>query len=171
MEVKLNKKIHTYLNDLNAMIVTYCSTKQTEDGNIDIKELKNYLNDNNTFQLTKTDFYKKNRSKNIVKDDERCLAIRANETQCTRRRKEGSCFCGTHIKGAPHGTIPTKKTNESPYKKIAIYNHEIDGINCFLDSDENIYKTEDIMNNNERPAIIGKYGTTITNDTTIYFRK
>ena len=40
-----------------------------------------------------------------VPSSEKCNAKRANGTQCTRRKKQDSCYCGTHIKGTPHGTI------------------------------------------------------------------
>ena len=42
----------------------------------------------------------------IIPPDERCCGLRANGQQCTRRKKEGQDkYCGTHIKGTPHGTI------------------------------------------------------------------
>ena len=42
----------------------------------------------------------------IIPPNERCCGIRANGQQCTRRKKEGQDkYCGTHIKGTPHGTL------------------------------------------------------------------
>ena len=40
-----------------------------------------------------------------VPSSERCMAKRANGEQCTRRKKQDSCYCGTHTKGTPHGTV------------------------------------------------------------------
>ena len=41
----------------------------------------------------------------IIPPGERCCGLRANGQQCTRRKKEGQDkYCGTHIKGTPHGT-------------------------------------------------------------------
>ena len=48
----------------------------------------------------------KKRQKNIIKSGELCCGLRANGQRCTRRKKDGNeKFCGTHIKGTPHGTI------------------------------------------------------------------
>ena len=42
----------------------------------------------------------------IIPPNERCCGIKANGQQCTRRKKEGQDkYCGTHIKGTPHGTL------------------------------------------------------------------
>tara|TARA_B100000282_G_C31733669_1_gene492294 strand:+ start:1800 stop:2057 length:258 start_codon:yes stop_codon:yes gene_type:complete len=40
-----------------------------------------------------------------VPSSEKCQAKRSNGIQCTRRKKQDSCYCGTHIKGTPHGTV------------------------------------------------------------------
>ena len=43
--------------------------------------------------------------KKRVPSSERCCGLSANGQQCTRRKKEGQDkYCGTHIKGTPHGT-------------------------------------------------------------------
>ena len=61
----------------------------------------------------KEDFIKRKRIKNIVPNYERCIAKRANGEQCTRRNKNGEQFCGTHIKGTPHGIIDINNTSKS----------------------------------------------------------
>ena len=67
---------------------------------------------------------KRKRVKNSVPFHERCKAKRANEAQCTRRRRDGSKFCGTHIKGTPHGEIVEEETDTIEKKKIQqIENH------------------------------------------------
>ena len=41
----------------------------------------------------------------VIKPSELCCGLRANGSRCTRRKKDGNeKFCGTHIKGTPHGT-------------------------------------------------------------------
>ena len=47
---------------------------------------------------------KRKRVKNVVHLSDRCCAKRANGEQCTRRRKDTTTeYCGTHLKGTPHG--------------------------------------------------------------------
>ena len=55
--------------------------------------------------LNGSDFIKRKRVKNEVPLVNRCCALRANKEQCTRRRRKDSEFCGTHIKGSPHGIM------------------------------------------------------------------
>ena len=157
MEAKLNKKINAYLTNFNDKLVLHFKEKLKTNNQIDLNELELYLTNNNKFEFEKSDFYKKARSKNIIQDNERCLAMRANETQCTRRKKENSCFCGTHIKGAPYGTVPDAKSCILTNQKLVVFNQDINGVNCFIDNNGNIYKTEDIMNQSKNPSIIGSY--------------
>ena len=114
-------------------------------------------------------------TKTSVLENERCVALRANHTQCTRRRKEKQCFCGTHIKGTPYGTIPNDNniagSNTPVNEKIGVFNQEINGINYFLDDNGNIYKTEDVLNNHSSPEIIGTYKIERINNTKVYFCK
>ena len=45
-------------------------------------------------------------SSKLILKTEQCNGLRANGMRCTRRKKNGDeKFCGTHIKGTPHGTI------------------------------------------------------------------
>ena len=64
------------------------------------------------------DFVKRKRVKNTIPTENRCSAKRACGQQCTRRKKGESCFCGTHIKGIPHGEINQVKQTPTHTKKI-----------------------------------------------------
>ena len=55
--------------------------------------------------ICKEDLIKRKRIKNSIPCLNRCSAKRADGDQCTRRRKDGCDFCGTHAKGTPHGLI------------------------------------------------------------------
>ena len=87
----------------------------------------------------------------------RCNALRANNEQCTRRRKEGCEFCGTHTKGTPHGLIQNINQNNDNTKKHQVYATEVQGIVYYIDNNKNVYNTEDIMNNISDPQIIATY--------------
>ena len=111
------------------------------------------------------DFIKRKRIKNAIPVTNRCSAMRANNEQCTRRRKDGNQFCGTHTKGTPHGLISNDDTDNTSSKKVEVYAKEIMGIVYYIDHTKNVYDTEDIMNEVENPAIIATYtknGDTIT---------
>ena len=113
--------------------------------------------------LTKEDFKKIKRIKNVVSLCERCCACRANSEQCTRRKREGSEFCGTHIKGTPHGII--KDNGEVPIigKKNSVWAQDIKGIMYHIDDSGNVYKAEDVMKNVSNPDIIANYSTKTVN--------
>ena len=64
-----------------------------------------YVYDFERLLLVKDDFIKRKRIKNAIPVTNRCNALRANNEQCTRRRKDGCEFCGTHSKGTPHGLV------------------------------------------------------------------
>lgn len=174
MEAKLNKKIDCHFSNFNNKLLDFCREKQSENKTIDLSDLEIFINETNKFKFTKNDFYKKPRSKTAVVDGDRCHALRANRTQCTRRKKENSCFCGTHVKGTPYGIISNdNNVAENMHhinEKISVFNQEINGINYFLDDNGNIYKTEDVLQNIANPEIIGKYYSKQINGVRVYFR-
>ena len=98
---------------------------------------------------------KRKRVKNTIPDLNRCNARKAGGEQCTRRRKENCLYCGTHVKGAPHGEINEGIINEN--KQVIIQAKEINGVIYYIDDYENVYKMEDIIQEVENPTIIGRY--------------
>lgn len=171
MENKLNKKLVDFKEQFYTDIKKFCEITEDDSDNKQ-QQLCDYLDNYPWLEFNKTDFYKKSRSKNTVSTEDRCLAIRANSTQCTRRKKSGSCFCGTHVKGTPYGTIPEKSvgSEQKQEKQLHIFSEEISGINYYLDDFGNIYKTEDVLNQTSSPKIIGKYTTKLIDDKTHYYR-
>lgn len=168
METKLNKKVNIYLEEFKKDIVEFINTS---DKNVDIDcELCKYLSLYKNFKFEKSDFNKKTRAKNTVCSEEQCQAIRANKTQCTRRKREGSCFCGTHIKGAPNGTIPNETDSTKKSKTVQVYTQEINGINYYIDDENNIYDTEDVLKDSTNPKIVGQYTVNIVLGERVYVR-
>ena len=47
---------------------------------------------------------KKTNKRNLPKN-EQCLGRKGDFTQCTRKRKDGTCFCGSHMKKLTNGMI------------------------------------------------------------------
>lgn len=158
MERKLNKKVETYISSFKDSI----KEKSSELGlnkNENMNQLIQFIYDYDRLNFGKEDFMKRKRVKNIVPFYDRCCAKRANDEQCTRRKKEGSEYCGTHIKGSPHGMIDLQN-DENPknsVKKMEVWAQDIQGIIYYIDNINNVYQAEDIVTNKINPKIIAKY--------------
>tara|TARA_B110000046_G_scaffold185854_2_gene229894 strand:+ start:28003 stop:28497 length:495 start_codon:yes stop_codon:yes gene_type:complete len=153
MERKINAKIAAWCSTFKKDVVDLIVTNDGKDSNAIAKFIYNYP----TIVLDTTDFKKRQRVKNDVPLHERCYALRANAEQCTRRKREGIRFCGTHSKGIPHGEIDNKEPDNKEQKKIQVWTEEIAGIIRHLGNDGNVYDPIDIYQNNKNPRIIATY--------------
>ena len=125
MEKRINKKFENYITTLKEKI----REKSIELGMNDEKmnDLIQYIYNYERMTLNKDDFMKRKRVKNVVPYFERCCAKRANGEQCTRRKKEECEYCGTHMKGTPHGLVEDEE-NKQTMQKIELWAQEIMGI-------------------------------------------
>jgi len=157
MEKRINKKFENYITTLKENI----REKSIELGMNDEKmnDLIQYIYNYERMTLNKDDFMKRKRVKNVVPYFERCCAKRANGEQCTRRKKEECEYCGTHMKGTPHGLVEDEE-NKQTMQKIELWAQEIMGIVYYLDKFGNVYQAEDIVNNKVNPKVICKYAKT-----------
>jgi hypothetical protein len=157
MEKRINKKFENYITTLKENI----REKSIELGMNDEKmnDLIQYIYNYERMTLNKEDFMKRKRVKNVVPYFERCCAKRANGEQCTRRKKEECEYCGTHMKGTPHGLVEDEE-NKQTMQKIELWAQEIMGIVYYLDKFGNVYQAEDIVNNKVNPKVICKYAKT-----------
>lgn len=74
------------------------------------------------------------------------------------QKKKTECeFCGTHIKGTPHGLIDSTNDVKPSTHKIEVWAQDIKGIVYYIDNAFNVYQTEDIIMNKTNPKIISKY--------------
>lgn len=156
MEKRITNKVETHIQGFKDTLTSYLENNMDMDDTTNIKLLgiiDNYKN----LSLDKTDFTKRKRVKTEVPIFQRCIAKRACGAQCTRKRRDSITFCGTHEKNRPHGVIENDKPQDVSMKKIQIKLTEINGISYYIDEDNNVYKTEDILTNNTNPKIIAKY--------------
>jgi hypothetical protein len=107
--------------------------------------------------FNKEDFQKRKRVKNFVPVFDRCCAKRASDEQCTRRKKDGCEFCGTHLKGTPHGVVDESNEPKNNTQKVDVWAQDIQGIVYYIDKNMNVYQAEDIISNKINPKIIAKY--------------
>jgi len=156
MERRLNKKAETYVTEFKDSI----REKATVLGiahEAQVNQLIQYIYDYDRLCFTKEDFQKRKRVKNVVPFFDRCCAKRATNEQCTRRKKEGSEYCGTHMKGTPHGIVDNQNDNKPTTQKIEVFAKDIQGIIYYIDNNNNVYQAEDIIINKMNPKIIAKY--------------
>jgi len=125
---------------------------------VKLNDIIQWLYDYEGVILDKDDFSKRKRVKNVVHLSDRCIAKRASNEQCTRRRKDGCEYCGTHLKGTPHGTCDEIISNALPdMQKIQVWAQDIKGIMYYVDNMNNVYQAEDVISNKPDPKIIAKY--------------
>jgi len=154
MEKRINKKIETYTTSFKEKILERSSQLGIKDEQLN--SLMQYIYDYERLSLNKDDFLKRKRVKNVVPYFDRCCAKRASGEQCTRRKKEGCEYCGTHMKGTPHGLVENEE-NKQTTQKIEVWAQEILGIVYYIDKFGNVYQAEDIVNNKINPKVIAKY--------------
>lgn len=155
MEKRINSKVEEHYKTFKESI----RDKSVELGlNTDnYSELLQYIFDYRRVVFTKDDFQKRKRVKNFVPMYDRCCAKRANNEQCTRRKKDNMEYCGTHMKGTPHGMVDEKVDDNLNTQKIEVWAQEIQGIIYYIDNFNNVYDNIDIIKNQINPKIIAKY--------------
>jgi hypothetical protein len=156
MEKRLNKKTEQYITNFKDNIrdkVQQMGFSKDDKMN----QLLQYVYDYERLSFEKEDFQKRKRVKNFVPVFDRCCAKRATNEQCTRRKKEGIEYCGTHMKGTPHGIIDNQEDAKVTTQKVEVWAQDIQGIIYYIDKNNNVYKAEDIIVNKINPKIIAKY--------------
>jgi len=158
MERRVAKKLDSHFTEFKNDIKNWFQQNSCEIiGDCNKSSFLQYIFDYDNVSLSKEDFQKRKRIKNVVPQYDRCCAYRANIEQCTRRRKDGSNYCGTHIKGTPHGIVSSENITDVKVKKTQIWAEEIKGICYYIDDSNNVYDHEDIIKNKDNPKIIAKY--------------
>jgi hypothetical protein len=156
MEKRLNKKteqfISTFKDNIREKATQMGMTKSEQ-----VNQLLQYIYDYDRLSFSKEDFQKRKRVKNFVPIFDRCCAKRASNEQCTRRKKEDSEYCGTHMKGTPHGVIDTTNETKANTQKVEVWAQDIQGIIYYIDKNNNVYQPEDIVSNKLNPNVIAKY--------------
>jgi hypothetical protein len=151
MEKRLSERIEDYVSLMKSSLMKKIDEMEGDDN--DKTSLCEFIKSYDEFQVEKSDFQKRKRSQNTVPSFLRCLSKRSDGEQCSRRKKEGCDFCGTHSKGSPHGNF----VENVVMKKVEVWVQEICGIIYYIDKEMNVYKTEDIINNKPNPRVVAKY--------------
>lgn len=150
LTVKLNNYICKFKDDIKTELLNMQCVEQDK-----LLEFLNFLYEYQQLEINRTDFLKRKRVKNTIPNDNRCNALKAGGEQCTRRRKENCLYCGTHVKGSPHGEISDNKDNGTKIVEISAL--QINGIIYYIDDIKNVYKMEDVLAGLQNPSVIGSY--------------
>jgi hypothetical protein len=151
MEKRINFQLEKYQIQFKDQLKKKISELGFEDKE-KTNELLEYIYEYDRLVLTKEDFSKRVRVQNNIPTNNRCIAIKSNAQQCTRRRKDCSEYCGTHYK-----TGGIDEEEGGPIRNMEVFAREIDGIVYYIDEYQNVYRTEDILNEKTNPQIIAKY--------------
>jgi len=153
MEKRINDTLEKYLIKFKDDI-----KKKVSELGFDEKsktnDLLEFVYEYQRMTLSKDDFSKRKRVQNSIPVSNRCIAVKSNNDRCTRRRKEGCEYCGTHYK---NGTAEDGAESAQIIKKLEVSAREMDGIVYYVDEFQNVYRTEDILNEVENPKIIAHY--------------
>jgi len=152
MEKRINTLLEQYLirfkDDIKKKVTELdCIEKEK------MNELLEFVYEYKRLSFEKDDFVKRKRVQNNIPSENRCIAKKSCSEQCTRRRKEGSEYCGTHYKHVMNGEEIENGLN----KKIDVIAKEMEGIVYYVDDFQNVYRTEDILNEKENPKVVAKY--------------
>lgn len=91
---------------------------------------------------------------------QRCTAIRAGGQQCTRRRKENTTFCGTHVRygqtacsgtNIEHSSTPTENNTSVGIARSLRAVVSSSGIPHFVDDNSNVWCAEDVCSEQVNP--------------------
>lgn len=158
MERHINKLLKTYITNFKSHIKKTTIDLFPNESETKINEFLQEIYNYECLVLTKEDISKRKRIKNAIPGCNRCIAKRATGEQCTRKQKEGYEYCGTHVKGVPHGIINITNENQSEKELLNadVVAKDIHGIVYYIDQFNNVYKTEDILNEKKNPEIIAK---------------
>lgn len=156
MDRKLNKRIADYVGNYKKHIKEKIMSLGFTETN-KVQELLEAVYQYDRLVLSKEDVSKRKRVKNSIPGNNRCHAKRANGEQCTRKQKDGFVYCGTHIKGVPHGVMNSSSEEEGQMINSEVTAEEINGIVYYLDKHGNIFSTEDVLKQKVDPAVIARY--------------
>jgi len=175
MERRINARIDAYLIEFKNNISAQFEAVRQKHANLDetntnthtmhkdYAEVMSFIYSADKLKLSKEDFMKRKRIKNVVPVYDRCHAKRANGEQCTRRKKDGCACCGTHAKGIPHGMFDILEPAVTNIK-VDTWVQDIKGIMYHIDAAGNVYDPEDIVANTVNPNIIAKYAKNANGD-------
>lgn len=171
-ETKLNAVVTHMFSNFKEEIIK----KMQNPGSYSQCDILEFIKSFEPKNITEDEISKKKRVKNPIPFHEKCIAKRGDGEQCSRRKKKGGDFCGTHSKACPHGVISQDKyklNNENSSsdiikKQVEVWLEDINGIMYWINDSGTVYHPDDIRNNIENPRVIAHYEKNETNGEEVY---
>ena len=142
MENRIKKRVNNFTNNFKDDLIRFINT---DDFNK--QSMCKLISEYPRLLFDPDDFSKRKRVKNFVPEHDRCIAKRANTEQCTRRKKDNTYYCGTHLKGRPHGEM--NKEDIPKKKKVELTIKNLNGIPQYVDETGKCYSAETVLNLNK----------------------
>jgi len=152
MDKRINTQLEKYLVGFKDQIKKKVAELGFEE-KAKTNDLLEFVYEFERLVFTKDDFAKRKRVQNTIPVDNRCIATKSGGERCTRRRKDGCEYCGTHSKNMSN---ESDKSGEGT-KKMEVFAKEMEGIVYYVDEFHNVYRTEDILNEVENPKVVATY--------------
>lgn len=104
----------------------------------------------------------KRRQVSCVPEADRCRALceGASAPRCSRRRRPGEQFCGTHMKGQPHGVVAGSSGTGEVRHAVVI--EEVKGIPYYVDAEvpepdapRRAYDPAAVLDGRHNPSVVG----------------
>lgn len=144
MENRIKKKVAGYTNQFKDDLISEIHKLNEESNEFNSQKLLGFIANYSRLNFNDDDFSKRKRVKNHVPEYDRCGAKRADGLQCTRRKKCDHQYCGTHLKGTPHGEVSVNIVK--PKKKVELTLVNVDGIIHYVDDNGKQYSAESVLN-------------------------
>ena len=165
----LNKSVETYLVQfkheiqLKLNVLELIRSDSSEEERTKMREFMEFVFEYPKLALSKPDAgaYSMTKTKETTTSSEHietepyCIAKRSDGIQCTRKKKKNCEYCGTHAKIEQ---LQSERNQSTPLtiQKMEVNAVVIHGIIYYIDTNNNVYHTEDILENKENPRIIAK---------------
>ena len=115
------------------------------------KLISKYIGDVSDISEILDDKKKKRKKNKVLNSEELCMAKKADNNQCTRRRKPNCDYCGKHQNNLKFGRIDDEEKFNDNSKYIRTLHERIGGEDYLID-DNNILYTFD----KENPTVLGR---------------
>jgi hypothetical protein len=169
METVINQRVDAYIvqfkNDIKERVgaLSLVTTASSDADREKMRELMEFVYEypkltfeKEDFQITKRKKTSEPSNKPAVEPSCLCIANRSDGVQCTRKKKKDSDFCGTHAKLGMVQKLANEQADTTIVHKMDVSAEEIHGIIYYIDSNNNVYNTEDVLEGKHNPKIIAK---------------
>jgi hypothetical protein len=142
MEVSIHSITEQMVNLIHTEVtnkIKYIAENEGLDSDYLIKKYLSSININSYKQIKK-------RERKLPPKELQCKGRKCDFTQCTRKKKDGTEFCQSHLKNLKYGRVDDENEEYVP-----MWEEDINGVTYLIDNEDLVY-TNDIKS----PELLGK---------------